>query len=311
MSSNLDSSYPHLTRHAPKSLGRVSENGREWWLKRRKIGGSDAPVILGISSYKTPERLRLEKLGRIQGSPVTEGMEIGSLIEPMIGTLFGVRTGLKVIACDHIYVHPDFDHMTATPDCMVVDPSREDNIGLVQIKNVGEYHASAWADGAPDAVHAQIQHELAVTGYSYAYAVALIGGNKLVHYRIERDDDYIAELIEHERVFWEHVTNDIPFPLTANDTETVELLYPASTQETRELSSEAMIFIDQYEQAKRDADDANDRKQVAANCLRAMLGEAKEGRIGAYRVRWVTQERKGYVVEPTSFRKFEVRTVKS
>jgi putative phage-type endonuclease len=300
------------TSNQPRILAKLSD-GRENWLAHRKVGASDAPVILGISPYgKTPERLRLEKVGHLESTPSTERMELGSLLEPMIGTLFGVRSGLDVFPSDHLYGHPDLDWMTATPDAMVVDPSRgEDDIGVVQIKNVGEYNAHRWADGPPADVVAQVQHELCVTGKSYGYAVALLGGNRLVYHQIERDDVFIAEMIEAERLFWFHVEADLPLPLTADDTATVEALYPRATEETIELHPDALVFVEEYDRARRDADDADERKQRAANCLRAMLGSAKEGRIGSYRVRWINQERKGHVVAPSTFRKFEVRTVKS
>jgi predicted phage-related endonuclease len=49
---------------------------------------------------------------------------------------------------------------------------------------------------------------MCVTETGVAYLSVFYGNNKHEWYAVERDDDYIAELVERERAFWSHVEND-------------------------------------------------------------------------------------------------------
>lgn len=295
----------------PLILADIRDVGREGWLALRKLGGSDAAAIMGESPYRghTPYRLHAEKIGTLPARKPSEAMEIGSLLEDLTASLYASRTGHKVRKNYHLYQSREHPFMTATPD-YVIDRLR-DALTLLQIKTTSAYNADQWSDGVPRHVELQVQHEMYVTGAVHTVVACLIGGQRLVHFDVPRDEDTIAELIEAESAFWELVEKRIPPPLEAGDADTLSNQYPTSHPETIELRPDAMLFVEQYQAAKRDADDAEERKQRAANCLRAMLGSADEGRIGSYRVKWTTQERKEHVVKASTFRKFEVRQVKA
>ncbi|MFD0384632.1 hypothetical protein ACFQ2B_27635 [Streptomyces stramineus] len=48
----------------------------------------------------------------------------------------------------------------------------------------------------------QVQHYLAVTGWDYAYTAALIGGQRTIVHRLERDEELIADLASIADEFW-------------------------------------------------------------------------------------------------------------
>jgi predicted phage-related endonuclease len=75
------------------------------------------------------------------------------------------------------------------------------------------------SDDAPRADHvAQVQHYLAVTNYERAHLVYLVSGQRMLHFTIERDDAYIADMIQIEAAFWHHVTTrTAPPPQTVAD----------------------------------------------------------------------------------------------
>lgn len=66
-------------QYEPEVVVDITGLSNEDWLEYRKsgIGGSDAGIILGVSSYKLPRDVYFEKIGR---TPDMQRMKIGSLL---------------------------------------------------------------------------------------------------------------------------------------------------------------------------------------------------------------------------------------
>lgn len=74
----------------------ITEQQRE--ARMHGIGGSDAPIILGVSPYKTPVELWQEKTGQTE-PPNLDSVEViqwGNLLEDVVADEFSRRTGLKL-----------------------------------------------------------------------------------------------------------------------------------------------------------------------------------------------------------------------
>lgn len=89
--------------------------------------------------------------------------------------------------------------------------------GVLEIKTAGTWSANRFgeegSDHVPDEYIAQVQHYLAVTGYTWARLAVLIGGVDFRIFNIARDEELIRSLIEVERKFWfDHVVADVPPP---------------------------------------------------------------------------------------------------
>lgn len=79
---------------------RDAEKDHDKWLKTRDmgIGGSDAAIILGYSSYKSPYQLWMEKTGQAVPPDLSGNQYIywGHKNEPNIADWFQEETGKKV-----------------------------------------------------------------------------------------------------------------------------------------------------------------------------------------------------------------------
>jgi predicted phage-related endonuclease len=73
--------------------------------------------------------------------------------------------------------------------------------------------AGDWNGQVPDHAELQVQHGMSVTGATHAYVAGLVGGNRLIVQRIERDDSLIDLINATEAAFWEHVLNDTEPPV--------------------------------------------------------------------------------------------------
>ncbi len=132
---------------------------------------------------------------------------------------------------------------------------------------------------------------MAVTGYKGWWIAALIGGNKFVYKYIERDDDIISYLIQIESDFWKMVENRTPPAVDGSESssEILKLLYPESEPDTEiVLPIEAQTLIDEYEIACAEEKAAVQKKEEAANKLKALLGKYETGKVGDRIVIWKT-----------------------
>jgi putative phage-type endonuclease len=159
---------------------------REKWLEYRQmgIGGSDVAAVCGISRWKSPVELWLEKTGQKPMDPAGEAAYWGTVMEPLIRDEFMLRTGIKVTQVPAILQHKRFSWMLANLDGIVSDPARGE--GIFEAKTANAYASGNWDDGIPDEYALQVQHYMAVTGLQFVYVAALIGGNRFVWKLIEK-----------------------------------------------------------------------------------------------------------------------------
>lgn len=259
----------------------------EEWLqwRRRGIGGSDAAAIAGLSPWKSPVAVWLEKTGQVEPVEPGEAAYWGTVLEDVVAQEFSKRTGMRVRRRNAILRHPQYEWMIANVDRMLVGSSE----GL-ECKTTSAYQAKEWeGDEIPAQYIIQVQHYMAVTGAKAWWLAVLIGGQRFVHKRIERDDELIQQLIEIERDFWEnHVVPGVPPELDGSpaSTELLKRMYPTAKQATTFLPSEARELIQQLESVKVELKLLEGQKAECENKLKALLGEFEQGRIDDMLVIW-------------------------
>lgn len=284
---------------------------REQWLEERRkgIGGSDVAAIAGLSRYKSAVQVWLEKTGQVNDDETaSESAFWGTVLEDVVAQEFANRTGLKIQRRNAILQHPDYSFMLANLDRIIL--GKEHGNGVLEVKTASEYFKDDWTeDQVPDAYMLQLQHYLAVTGFTYGYLAVLIGGNKYRQYPIERDEEIIGNLVQIETEFWRMVEQGTPPAFDGSDasTELLKRLYPEGRHEEIELPQDAKELTREYEEANLYEKQWKERKDAAENRLKAMLGEYEVGWIGDRRVEWKTIERAGYSVAPSKYRRFGIK----
>jgi len=237
---------------------------REQWLEERKkgIGGSDAPVVLGLNPWKSRMDLWLEKTGQYEEQVDNEAMYWGRTLEDVVAREFCQRTGKKVRRRNDILYHPELPFVLASVDRLVVG----EKAGL-ECKTVNAFYQD---DGTcPPMYYAQVQHYMFVTGYPLWYVAVLAGGQRFYIYEVPRSEEYIEQLLTEEAVFWQLVMTGQPPELdgTEASTKVVSRMYPEAAGEEKELP-EAYELIRQYEEAAEEEKQAKLKKDEAANRIR-------------------------------------------
>ncbi|CAM5208732.1 hypothetical protein CDEN61S_03791 [Castellaniella denitrificans] len=116
---------------------------RAEWLEVRKtgIGGSDAAAAVGLSPYKSPLELWLEKTGRDATLPkpdpqdTTEPVYWGTLLEPIVAASYTQQTGRKVRKVNAVLQHPQHPWMLANLDREVIGGG---SVQILECKTAGE-----------------------------------------------------------------------------------------------------------------------------------------------------------------------------
>ena len=268
----------------------------EDWLEYRKlgIGGSDASVVCGISRYKSPVELWMEKTDQLPAQESGEAAYWGTQLEALVRTEFTKRTGIEVKQIKQLLQSEEYPFMLANLDGVCEHP----DFGPVifEAKTASAYKAGEWEDTIPDEYTLQIQHYMAVTGYAGAYIAVLIGGNIFRWKFIERDEELISMLVELEADFWNHVQDVTPPPLDGSEASANFLSerFPNSVPKSHiALPDTAADLLAQYDEACEELEAVTERKQKAENMLKQMMGDNEVGTAGDRVITWksVSQER--------------------
>ena len=148
-----------------KILASTENMPYEDWLEYRKqgIGGSDVSVVCGISRYKSPMELWMEKTDQLPPQEAGDAAYWGSQLEAIVRAEFTKRTGIEVKQIKQLLQSEEYPFMLANLDgvCDVPD------IGpcIFEAKTASAFKVGEWEDTIPDEYQLQVQHYMAVTGY--------------------------------------------------------------------------------------------------------------------------------------------------
>ena len=173
----------------------------EWLLDRRRgIGGSDVSTILGLNKWKSAYQLWLEKTGQVELDHTnSEPAYWGNVLEEVVAKEFQERTGLKVRRRNQVFEHPLHPFLRANIDRDVVGEK-----AVLECKTANQFLANEWeGEEIPLSYLCQVQHYMNVMNYDHAYIAVLIGGQKFIWKRIERDQKLIDMITERLVEFWE------------------------------------------------------------------------------------------------------------
>lgn len=267
----------------------------EEWLDFRKsgVGGSDVAAIMGISSYRSPLEVWMEKTGRKDSDDLSgkESVEWGNRLEDIIRVkfreehpeFFVSEFKASLVSRERPWAHANLDGRIRTKD---------GEWGILEIKTVGKNREDDWKHGVPDYYLTQVTHYMSVTGWRFAYVAALIGGQHYVEYRVDWDDGDVSAVVQAVDNFWrEYVEKDVMPQLVGLSSESKALLdmYGAGATEyvAPENNDHFDTLVHDYQEAKSCEKKYAEQAKRIANDIRAAAGSNKGVVSDVYRVTWV------------------------
>lgn len=270
------------------------------WLEQRKkgIGGSDVAAIMGLSPWKSPLEVWLEKTGRASAPDLSEreSVAMGTELEGDVLEMYRRRhPTYRVQRVNAILVDKERPWAQASLDGITRDP--ELGWGVLEIKTGSR--ESEWKDGVPLHYLTQVTHYLSVTGYPFADVAALIGDYGLHYheYRIMRDEDDLQSVVESVDEFWaDQVEKDVMPPYVsalASEGKALHELYKRSDGEMEPSDAErteklARLVLDLTARVN----ESTGQKLSASNELKRLVGEHKGIITPDYVITWVRSEKR-------------------
>jgi putative phage-type endonuclease len=233
----------------------MKQGSTEWHEHRREgIGSSDAPIILGVSPFKTPHQLYLEKIGRAKSDVSNWATERGNRLEPVARARYELLTGIDFPP--FVIVNKNVPELRASLDGYNV----ERNI-VLEIKVPGERVFNLAKCGVvAEEYEPQLLHQQIVTECEEVHFYCVKVEGKGMSERIVDDavviykgsDEKRLALINAERDFWQMVINRRPPPLTEQD------CLEVSDAANLDRMSKVLRFKTQYERLRKEAETARE-----------------------------------------------------
>lgn len=255
---------------------------REEWHAVRKsgIGGSDIAAICGLNPWTSPLEIWLKKTDQTvprRDDPVLdEAAEHGHELEPFVASRFNKKTGLP------IFDNPGTLRMPDIPWALVnLDRTTEEHgqPGVVELKTRSSYALQEWLEEPPVDVQVQTQWQMLVTGWSFGYTAALIGGQRTIVHRIDRDEKLIDDLLAIGAEFWGWVETGVQPPLDGS-VATGQLLDRLHATPTRKDVIADAAEVDKWLAIRRTAKEQLEAAEIAMteadNHLKHLAGDGTD-----------------------------------
>lgn len=284
------------------------------WLEARRggIGASDAPAVCGVSPWKTPLHVYLEKTGELEDSD-SKAKEWGRKLEDIVAQAYSEETGRPVYKpARPIEYHPQLPWLRCSLDRLTEADGKGRVLECKTVRADSDEWGAPGTDEIPLYYLLQCQHQLCVTGMERCDLAALFGGQELRVYEVERDEEVLSSLRRICAEFWNRVEKRSPPPPQWKHPETPALiakmqrLTPGSEVELDPCLEEVVRRYRWLGGEVRGLE--AQREQLKARIVHAM-GDAQLGRVPGFEVKRNNVTRKAYSVPETSYFELRVKEV--
>jgi putative phage-type endonuclease len=255
--------------------------------RKTYIGGSDIGAICGLSPFKTPLGVYLDKTGEVSPFEGNVRTEWGTLLEGVILKRYEEVTGNRVERV------PELRHPERPWQVGHLDGACSDKRIVVEAKTAGFRQAHRWGAEGTDEVPAEYLLQCAwylnLTGYDAAEIAVLFDGSDFRVYRIERDRDLEAGILKLAEAFWRnHVVPRRPPAIDGSEKAAEWLLkrFPQARGEYLPSTPEADAIAIELRDARMAKEAAEAREVVAKNRLMELIGDGYGFRGEWGSVRW-------------------------
>ena len=231
-------------------------------IRRKGIGATDCAAVMGLSPYKTPYELWMEKTGRMEEESILteERLRLRHAHEETIAREYATRNNVKLKRVNKTLFHKKYPFMLCHLDRVIIGKRK-----IVECKSSSGFMRPTWgesgSDEAPMIYLLQVQHQMAVSGYEDSDIAALIDIDDYRIYSAPRNNKIIEKIEDACNRFWnENVLSDIaPPPSTRGD---LKLMYPLNNGNFIEASEEIVKVINDLESVKNIIKSSNTEKEL-------------------------------------------------
>jgi putative phage-type endonuclease len=246
---------------------------------REVLGATDVVAVLGLSPYRSPLSVWLEKRGEEQPEP-SAAMKRGLLLESVVATYYEHETG-RTLAAVAPYA---LGVLAASPDRYTIGNDGR----LVEIKThspwVRSQYGEAGTGDVPPHIAAQLMAQVALArrtrhiaaAQSPVHDVAAFFGDEFATFTLQYDAELGEDLLTRAEAWWErHIVGEVPPEVGAQDSDWIARTFSEPrTEEIVQADAATEDLIAELRQATLDTKAATARKDALSNRLKVAIGEA-------------------------------------
>lgn len=192
----------------------MEQRSNQWHeLRKSKIGASDVPIVCGVSPYKTPYTLWLEKSGRKEPDEMNIAMQKGIVLEDVLRNNFQVE--VDEIFMPKVNIHPEVEFLMASLDGINID-----NDWILEIKTCGKLVMENVKKGEIPLHHkyqAQCQLMCTPTAKKVTFNYYNDATHETHNLDVFADEEIQRDILFKCTEFYEHMIYDTPPPLDESD----------------------------------------------------------------------------------------------
>lgn len=241
--------------------------------RKQGIGASECGTVLGLNRWMSPYELWLIKTNRTVPCDISQKSEIimGNLLEPVVATRYEQLTGEKLRCVKETKFHPKYPFILCHLDRKVVGKRKG-----IEIKTANPY-SSEWGDAGSDIVPesyiAQVQHQLAVTGYEEQDLALFRGTTDFRIYPFKPDKDIIDYIEKKLYEFWnKNVIDDIAPELTTR--RDVEIAHPLNNGNFIDCDENSLKLLQELRDIRQSLKSAEEEKKSLETEIIKIIGAA-------------------------------------
>jgi putative phage-type endonuclease len=251
--------------------------------RTKYLGGSDIGAILGLSKYRSPLDVWLEKTGRVVNTVDNLPVRFGTFAEEFVAREYAKATGFSLDHQLDAITHPIHPYLQGHIDRLAFAANLKSGDApthLLECKTANPFSRSEWGETGTDEVPmsylAQCHWYLALSHLERCDLAVLFGNSDFRIYQIEKDPQLEGALIEKAVSFWEHhILADIaPEPQSAMDYQ--NLFHTEVKGKAIAGTSESLNLVTQFHQLSMEIDEKEEAISQIKASIMAQMGDAEK-----------------------------------
>ena len=251
--------------------------------RSKYIGGSDIGAILGLSRFRSPLEVWMEKTGKETKRLDSLPLRFGSFAEEFVASEYARATSFELIHDESIYIHPEHSFMSAHMDRFVLEggaarptstPTR-----ILECKTANPFSSGDWgevgSDEVPMSYLCQCIWYMAITNINRVDLAVLFGNSDFRIYEIARDLELEAVILQKAKLFWdEYVLKDIA-PPAQNEADCQTLFSKGDPTKSVQAQSETLELTKRLALLNSEIDFREDEISAIKQNIMNQMGEAE------------------------------------
>jgi putative phage-type endonuclease len=247
--------------------------------RSKYIGGSDIGAILGLSRFKTPLEVWMEKTGKQTKRLESLPLRFGSFAEDFVASEYSRATGFELIHDESIYLHLEHSYMSAHIDRFVLEVGSSSPTRILECKTANPFSSGDWgeigSDEVPMSYLCQCIWYMAITGIDKTDLAVLFGNSDFRIYEIARDLELENTILEKASSFWnDYVLKDIA-PPAQSEVDCQTLFSKGDPAKSQEAKAETLLLTKRLQLLNSEIDVREEEISSIKQNIMNQMGEAE------------------------------------